>query len=220
MNRIRILVEGQTERAFVNKILSPYFYSCGVYLHALMFRRTGGICSYDRAKEIIKDSLKEDTSLVCTTMVDYYALPTEWPGRTQANRCMDYKDKAGTVEKAILEDITKQMGNTWNPVQFIPYVQMHEFEALLFSSPDKLAESLGYMNLAADFLAIRNEFATPEEINDNYDTCPSRRIENKFQDFKKIADGITAANNIGLEIMRLECPHFNEWIEKLERIGK
>jgi hypothetical protein len=101
----------------------------------------------------------------------------------------------------------------------MPYVQMHEFEALLFSSPAKLAESLGDEKLSSIFQTIRKEFSTPEEIDDNYDTCPSRRIEEVFQGFKKTINGITAASRIGLEKMRQECPHFNEWITKLEDVG-
>jgi hypothetical protein len=96
---------------------------------------------------------------------------------------------------------------------------MYEFEALLFSSPAKLAESLGIEKSIPTFMAIRNEFSNPEEINDSYDKCPSRRIEGVFQGFKKTINGITAASRIGLETMRQECPHFNEWITKLEDIG-
>ncbi len=218
MNRVRVLVEGQTEQAFVRDILKPYFDSNGVYLHAVMFRRTGGICPYSRAKEILSRSLKEDTSLICTTMVDFYGLPSDWPGRNQAKRCKDYLDKAITIESNICNDIKECLGDSFNPSRIIPYIQMHEFEALLFSSPERLAQSLGQAELSSVFQTIRNEFLNPEEINDNYDTCPSRRIEGVFQDFKKTINGIAAADQIGLDCMRKECPHFNEWITKLENL--
>ena len=123
------------------------------------------------------------------------------------------------VEGGIFEDIAGHLGSSFNPNRLMPYVQMHEFEALLFSSPLKLAESLGDKKLSSTFLTIRNEFSTPEEIDDHYDTCPSRRIEGVFEGFKKTINGITAAGRIGLETMRRECPHFNEWITKLEDIG-
>ena len=152
-------------------------------------------------------------------MVDFYGLPSDWPGRNQAKSCKNYLDKAITVENNILNDIKESLGDSFNLNRFTPYVQMHEFEALLFSSPDILAVSLGDKNLSSVFSDIRNEFSNPEEINDNYDTCPSRRIEMIFQGFKKIINGITAANRIGLETMRSECPHFNEWIKKLENPG-
>ena len=219
MNRIRILVEGQTEQAFIKNILIPYFDSRQIYLHAVKLRRQGGITPYQRAKEVIVRSLKEDAALICTTMVDFYGMPTNWPGREQANRCQKCAEKADMVEGGIFKDIAGHLGNSFNPNRLMPYVQMYEFEALLFSSPVKLAESLGDEKLSSIFQTICNEFSTPEEINDNYDTCPSRRIEGVFQGFKKTINGISAASLIGLEKMRRECPHFNEWITKLEGIG-
>ena len=219
MNRVRVLVEGQTEQAFIRDILIPYFDPRHIYLHAVKLRRQGGITPYERAKEVIVRSLKEDAALICTTMVDFYGMPADWPGRDQANRRQIYAEKADIVEVSILKNIAEHLGTSFNPNRLMPYVQMHEFEALLFSSPLKLAESLGDRKLSSIFLTIRNKFSTPEEIDDHYDTCPSRRIEGVFEGFKKTINGITAAAHIGLETMRQECPHFNEWIAKLEDIG-
>ncbi len=219
MSRIRILVEGQTEETFVNDVLSPHLNQIGIYPYALLFRRRGGSFRYEKCQKVILDALKQDKSAQITTMVDFYGMPRDWPGRNESQSCRDYQDKARRVEQALRDDIIAQMGKSWNPARFIPYVQMHEFEALLFSSPVKLAESLGDERLSSAFLTIRNEFPTPEEINDNYETCPSRRIEGVFHSFKKTIDGITAAGRIGLERMRQECPHFDEWITKLENIG-
>ena len=219
MNRVRVLVEGQTEQAFIRDILKPYFDLRRIYLHAVMLRRQGGITRYAKAKDVIVSSLKEDAALICTTMVDFYGMPADWPGRNPANHCQSYAEKAEIVEDSILEDIAGSLGNSFNTHRLMPYVQMHEFEALLFSSPVKLAESLGDKKLSSTFLTIRNKFSNPEEIDDHYDTCPSRRIEGVFEGFKKTINGITAASRIGLEKMRQECPHFNEWIAKLEDIG-
>ena len=219
MNRVRVLVEGQTEQAFIRDILRPHFDPLQIFLHAVKFRRHGGIVPYERAKEVILKSLKEDAELICTTMVDFYGMPVDWPGRKQASRCQICTEKAEKIETGILEDIAGQLGNSFNPNRLMPYVQMHEFEALLFSSPAKLAQSIGNDELSATFVGIRDQFSIPEEINDHYDTCPSRRIEGVFEGFKKAIDGISAAGRIGLETMRRECPHFNEWITKLEDIG-
>ncbi len=219
MNRVRVLVEGQTEQAFLRDILIPYFDPRQIYLHAVKIKRQGGITRYAKAKDVIIRSLKEDSALICTTMVDFYGMPADWPGRDQANRCQSYAEKADIVEGSILKDIAGHLGNSFNPRRLMPYIQMHEFEALLFSSPVKLAESLGDKKLSSTFLTIRNKFSSPEEINDHYDTCPSRQIEGVLHGFKKTINGITAASRIGLETMRQECPHFNEWITKLEDIG-
>lgn len=220
MTRVRVLVEGQTEREFVKSVLKPRLDSSSVYLHALMFRPRGGVPEYTEAKDRIVHSLKEDNGLICTTMVDYYALPKAWPGREAANSCRTVQDKAKTIEAALLAEIQKQMGQSFNPARFIPYVQMHEFEALLFSDSVSLAGCLGEEGLAEVFQGIRNACTSPEEINDNFETCPSRRIGKVYPEFKKTIDGISAASQIGLNRMRQECPHFNEWITKLESLAE
>ena len=217
MSRVRILVEGQTEETFVNEILSPHLNKIGVYSYAFLFRQKGGSFAYQRARREIINSLKEDSSLICTTMVDFYGMPKDWPGRIESQTCRNYQDKAKNVEQALLNDIVTQMGDSWNPVQFIPYVQMHEFEALLFSDVSILAES--NQRISEQLEKILQSFSNPEEINDDYNTCPSRRIKQYIENYDKRIDGIIAASKIGLDTMRQECLHFNEWIAKLENLG-
>jgi len=219
MSNIKILVEGPTEILFVNEVLKPHFYERGIYIKPFLFQKAGGVPKYSISQKQILNTVKSDPSCFCTTMVDFYGMPADWPGREEANRCQSCTEKAETVEGSILKDVSEHLENSFNPNRLMPYVQMHEFEALLFSSPLKLAESLGDKKLSSIFLTIRNEFSTPEDIDDHYDTCPSRRIEEVFEGFKKTINGITAASRIGLEKMRQECPHFNEWITKLEDIG-
>jgi len=219
MSNIKFLVEGPTEILFVNEVLKPHFYERGIYIKPFLFQKAGGVPKYSISQKQILNTVKSDPSCCCTTMVDFYGMPTDWPGREQANHCQICAEKADIVESGILKDIAGHLGNSFNPNRLMPHVQMHEFEALLFSSPAKLAESLGDEKLSSIFQTIRNEFSTPEEIDDHYDTCPSRRIEGVFESFKKTINGITAASRIGLEKMRQECPHFNEWITKLEDIG-
>ena len=216
MNRVRILVEGQTEETFVNEILSPHLNHMGIYPHAFLFRKKGGSFAYQRARKEILNSLK-GKALICTTMVDFYGMPKDWPGRTESQSCQNYQDKAQRVEQALSEDIVAQMGDSWNTAQFIPYVQMHEFEALLFSDTSILAAS--NTSVSAGLNNVLKSFSCPEEINDNYNTCPSRRIKEHIENYVKTVDGIIAARKIGLKTMRRECPHFNEWITKLENIG-
>jgi len=217
VSRVRILVEGQTEETFVNDILSPHLNQVGVYPHTFLIRKKGGSFAYQRARKEILNSLKEDKTLICTTMVDFYGMPKDWPGRIESQSCQNYQDKAQKVEQALSEDIVTQMGDSWNPAQFIPYVQMHEFEALLFSDISVLAAD--NLRISMQLACILGSFSCPEEINDNYDTCPSRRIKRHIENYVKTVDGIIATHKIGLEKMRQECPHFNTWIAKLENIG-
>ena len=219
MSRVRILVEGQTEETFVNDILSPYLNQMGVYPYAFLFCKKGGSFTYQRARQVIINSLKQDKTVICTTMIDLYGMPRDWPGRIESQSCRNYQDKAQKVEQALSEDIVAQMGNSWNPARFIPYVQMHEFEALLFSDTLILSNRASKTNVSAQLKRVLESFSCPEEINDNYNTCPSRRIKQHIENYVKIVDGIIAAREIGLEKMCDECPHFNEWITKLENIG-
>jgi len=219
VNRVRILVEGQTEETFVNEILSPHLNQIGVYPHAFLFRKKGGSFAYQRVRKEILNSLKEDNTRICTTMVDFYGMPKDWPGRVESQSCQNYQDKAQRIEQALSEDIVAQMGDSWNPAQFIPYVQMHEFEALLFSDTLILAERARDSRISAQLERILQPFSCPEEINDNYNTCPSRRIKQHIKNYVKTVDGIITARKIGLTKMRRECQHFNAWITKLENIG-
>ena len=70
--------------------------------------------------------------------------------------------------------------------------------------------------LAAQFQAIRDAFATPEEINDSPVTHPSKRVEALVPGYEKPLLGALAVLEIGLEAIRAECPHFREWLERLE----
>lgn len=217
MNRVLVLVEGDTEVSFVDYILYPEFVTKGVFLNSTLFRKKHkGSFSYQNSQKRILNSIREDSSSYVTTFVDYYKLPHDWPGRTESQTCQNYQDKAQKVEQSLCEDIISQMGESWNPAHFIPYVQMHEFEALLFSDTSILAAN--DLKVLKQLDNILQSFTCPEEINDNYNTCPSRRIKQHIESYVKTVDGIIAAQKIGLPKMRQECPHFNEWIMKLETL--
>jgi hypothetical protein len=217
MSNIKILVEGPTEVLFIKDVLKLHFHKEGISVKPFLFQEGGGVPKYPRSQKQILNTIKSDRSCYCTMMVDFYGMPKDWPGRVESQSCRNYQDKARRVEQALSEDIVTQMGDSWNPAQFIPYVQMHEFEALLFSDISVLAAD--NLRISMQLACILGSFSCPEEINDNYNTCPSRRIKLNIENYVKTVDGIIAAHKIGLETMRRECPHFNEWITKLEDIG-
>ncbi len=154
-------------------------------------------------------------------MVDYYAMPTTgskaWPGRLQASRHGSSSEKAKTVEDALSEDIALEMGSDFDRRRFIPYVAMHEFEGLLFSDCDRFAQGIGCPELTPRFQEIRDQFASPEEIDDSPDTAPSKRVAELVPGYQKPLMGSLAALNIGLNAIRSACPHFRRWLELLER---
>jgi hypothetical protein len=150
-------------------------------------------------------------------MFDYYGMPLDWPKREEAKQ-EPCAERSVMVENGMLADISGQLGSRFNCSRFVPYVQMHEFEALLFSDPRMLAEGL---ELADDtpIRHITDQFKSPEEINDSQHTAPSKRILELKPRYGKVTDGARISQKIGLDVMRAECPHFNEWIQKLEALA-
>ena len=224
MPRLLVHVEGQTEETFVNKVLGPHLASCGyVEVRPSMVgdprRSGGGITSWRRARKEILIHLRENSGCFVTTMVDYYGLPPTgkkaWPGRKRAS-WLSFPENARAVEDALLADIRDQMGNSFNPARFVPYVQMHEFEALLFSDCEQFARGIGQPCLAANFQEIRDAFNSPEEIDDSPQTAPSKRVKELMRRYQKPLTGLRALQEIGLDTIRAKCPHFRNWLRRLE----
>ena len=109
------------------------------------------------------------------------------------------------------------MGCRFDRCRFIPFVMMHEFEALLFSDCERFAIGIDRPELADSFQEIRDAFPSPEAIDDSPVTAPSKQIEALVPGYEKPLLGALAALEIGLETMRAECPHFDCWISRLER---
>ena len=152
-------------------------------------------------------------------MVDYYGLPRTgpkaWPGREEASRA-GFQAKPEVVEKALLEDVARIMGGGFDSSRFIPFVTMHEFEALLFSDCERFARGIGQPEMTSPLQEIRNAFSNPEEIDDSPDTAPSKRVIALIPGYQKPLMGTLAALEIGLVAMRAECPHFDAWLQRLE----
>ena len=229
MTRLLVHVEGQTEEQFVNELLAPHLYSFGftgisarLVGNSRQRSRRGGTKAWSTVRKEIANHLKEDPGCLATTMVDYYGMPETgpkaWPGRLQAARQGSSSEKAKTVEDALSKDLAKKMGSGFDQGRFIPYVAMHEFEALLFSDCAGFGQGIERPELTPEFQKIRDQFASPEEIDDSPDTAPSTRVEELVPGYQKPYMGSLAALQIGLNAIRSACPHFQRWLEILERL--
>lgn len=215
MKKIHILTEGQTEETFVRTVLNPYYLPKGICFSAKLATTKkvkdgpdfkGGIVSYGKVRNDILNLLK-DTSVVCvTTMIDYYGPKKNFPGVDTTNK--RGVERAKYLEQKFYEDI----GNR----KFLPFFLMHEFEALLFVSPKEIAKTLLQSNKEGELNKIRNQFNTPEEINDDPATAPSKRLLKVFPGYQKPFYGPLVTQRIGLDNIRAECEHFNSWLIKLE----
>ena len=229
MTRLLVHVEGQTEETFVNELLAPHLLQQGYSTvsarligNARLREKRGGIKAWSAVKEDICLHLQSDKGSIATTMVDYYALPASgakaWPGRAEAN-AKTHADKAATVEAALAQDLSRALALPNASPRFVPFVVLHEFEALLFSDCVAFANGISRPDLSTQFQSIRDGFATPENINDSAMTAPSKRVEALIPGYEKPLLGVLAALEIGLEKMRWECPHFAEWLGRLEAVN-
>ena len=229
MPRLLVHVEGQTEESFVNNVLRPHLVSGFGYAdvsarllgNARQRSRRGGIQGWNTVRRDIVRHLRQDPEAISTTMVDFYGMPQTgdraWPGRGRANG-MPYARKAEVVQEEIASDVAAEVDGAYQ--RFLPYVVMHEYEGLLFSAPGSFAEAIGSRELADRFQAVRDQFRTPEEINDSPATAPSKRVESLVPGYQKPIMGTIAAQRIGLDMIRKECPYFDSWVQALEHWGR
>jgi hypothetical protein len=222
--RIYIVTEGQTETNFVKQILDPWFSPRGITLIpcTLLTKNDrkagrlykGGISNYNKARNDILRCLKytKDKNVYVSTMFDFFRLPNDFPGYETSLRETDPYKKVICLESALRNDIDGE-----KPV-FIPYLQLHEFEALLFSEPNVMS-SYFFDKDTSPLLTVTHEYNNPELINGGEATSPSKRIMDCVPSYDKVTGGIAITEKIGLSILRQKCAHFNEWIACLESLS-
>ena len=229
MARLLVHVEGQTEEDFVNFVLRDYLLHCGyqsvsarIIGNARLRRRRGGIRPWLMVRKDIVNHLHEDPGCVATTMVDFYGLPQHgdraWPGRAAAVGASGHQ-KASVVEEALRDDLAHEMGTDFDITRFLPFVVVHEFEGLLFIDCAAFARGICRPDLEPSFSQIREGFATPEDIDDSPVTAPSKRVEELVPGYEKPLFGALAILEIGLDPIRVECPHFDAWLRQLESLA-
>ena len=216
--RLLIHVEGQTEESFVNNVLRPRLHGIGytsvgarLIGNAQQRARRGGAVPWSEVRRTVVRHLTGDSGAVSTTMVDYYGLPQSgaraWPGRAGAAR-LPFSEKAPAIEAMLAQDIRSKMGSNFDTRRFVPFVMMHEFEALLFSDCDRFAHGIDTPELVDEFRSIVSRFNSPEEIDDSSENAPSKRILKLVPRYEKPLFGTIAALEIGLDAMLDSCPHF------------
>lgn len=223
MSRVLMLVEGPTERAIVDHVLAPTMGVKGIYLFPRVVGKPGhkGGNKFATVRRELKALIRQEPDSAVTTLFDYYGLADDWPGVNAAKR-KSVHDVPNIIESAVLEAMKNDIGHDFNPEKFIPYIQLHEIESLLFAGPEEMASIFGKQHLAAKFKQIVEECGGCENINNNPESAPSKRIQNLCPEYKKgrsvNAHAYRIAQRIGVQRMRDQCPHFHEWLRKLENI--
>ncbi|NLY14761.1 MAG: DUF4276 family protein [Gammaproteobacteria bacterium] len=220
MIRVHVICEGQTEEMFVNELLQPVFIPKGIFLLPALVGKPGhkgGNFKFERLYADVEKRLLGDTTSFCTTFFDYYGLPQSFPGKSADDSHTDIASKADAIQHAMTLELSKKLGDDAMR-RFIPFVQMYEFEALLFSDPVAFAKGIDKSELEIQLAKIAEQFETPEHINNSPDTAPSKRIEALIPGYEKPILGSLAALEVGLQAIRSSCPLFNSWLEKLEAL--
>jgi hypothetical protein len=222
-----VFCEGRTEQGFCNQVLAPHLYGFGfewIPSIPVAFSRKkgiihrGGIRSYGPMRADMMNTMKRPSAqapdVFFTTMIDVYGLPRGFPGKSRHTRNpRNPMPFVHALEKEFARDI--------NHPRFLPYLQLHEYETLLFANPD--AFEIAFDDCAAAIAALRaiaDAVPTIEHIDDGRSTAPSKRVIAVLPAYEglKASAGPDIATIIGLPTLRQKCPHFNEWIKKLEQL--
>lgn len=205
MNRLVIVCEGQTEREFCNDVLRPFFANKGIDVSAPLIKHSkGGIVAWSHLKKQIENHLHEGAYV--STFIDYYGIKRQYdfPGWDKSKEIADKRERLMFVLRCMLEDIPSDIN-----YRFIPYIQLHEFEGLLFSDVSAFKKSFDETEMDFDKIkTMAEEAENPEMINDGPETAPSKRILKAVPGYDKVIYGNCLAMEIGLDnISVLFIPH-------------
>lgn len=219
MKRLVIICEGQTEKEFCKHVLYPHFLQKDILVtYPLIMRTNGGIVKWPLLETEIKNYLRNDREAYVTTLIDLYGIKAKhnFPGWIESKSQVNKTDRITFLEG--------QMKNSISPslrFRFLPYIQLHEFEGLLFNNIDVFDNNFEPQELTNrdELITIIKNNPNPELINDGATTAPSKRLERLIIGYNKVVYGATLAEEIGLANIRSKCPRFNGWITRLEAIG-
>lgn len=223
MTDVIVVCEGQTEEAFVKRILYPSLFRRNVFVQPRLIassrRAKGGALNAQRVLRYLRNVLLERSDTYVTTFFDLYGLPADFPGRPPTTTHGEPLLLAREVEARFSEAVIGHTG--CRPERFIPHIQPYEFESLLFSDPTAFAEAEpDWQTFASRLVAARQVAISPEHINDGPDTHPSARLQTlRRPRYRKIAHGTMISTWIGIHRMRSECRHFNQWLKRMERLS-
>lgn len=213
MKRLIIVCEGPTEHEFCMDVLSPVFLKEDIYIDAPLVKKSnGGIVPWQNIKRQIENHLHEGNAYV-SILVDYYGIKDSYnfPGWEKSKSISSKVDKLDYLCTMMKADITSELAS-----RFIPYIQIHEFESLLFSDISVFRNN--FDNHEMEFSKLEdaiNEFPNPEDINSRPTLAPSKRLLDAINGYEKVVYGSCLAEEIGLEMILKKCPLFNKWFSTL-----
>jgi hypothetical protein len=172
----------------------------------------GGVARYGQVRGDLGRLLRDTNACVITTLFDYYGLPRDFPG--MANR------PTGAARRRV-EHVEAAWAAVVADARFVPHLVLHEFEAWVYADPSRLEPWMfnDDPKVIAAIAAIAAAHPTPEDIDEGPQTAPSKRLLDVFPAYQKVLHGPVAVDAIGIDRMRAVCPHFAQWLSRLEIAG-
>jgi hypothetical protein len=217
MKRLIIICEGPTEVEFCKVVLEPFFLEKSIFIQTPLIKKSGGgIIPWPSLKVQIQKHLHEPDVFV-TTLFDYYGIPDNYgyPAWLESKLIIDKNKRMDFLEAAMRREIHENQ-----QLRFLPYLQLHEFEGLLFNNIEVFDQHISpkEFNTREELIRTIENFPNPELINDTIATAPSNRLKKLILGYNKVVYGSILAESIGLKRMREKSPRFNKWIEILSLI--
>jgi hypothetical protein len=215
MKRIIIICEGETEQAFCKDVLSPHFFNQNIIIEYPTIKKSGGgMVSWAALQKQIENHLIQDTQAIVSTLIDFYGIldTHKFPKWEEAKRILNKSERLSFLETAMQAALHDAIA-----YRFTPYLQLHEFEGLLFSNMavfEMLFDKKEFKNYDLLKKTIA-EFPNPEDINEGATTAPSKRLTQILDRYDKTLYGSILAEAIGLNQIREKCPRFNNWLNVL-----
>lgn len=227
MKHLYIIVEGETELAFVNRLLIPYLVAQGLHTHiqAIMIAIKGGghgFNNIEHFKKTVRPLLFIPEMPVITTMIDHYGINSEkkLPNYTHCIKEIEVEKRIQCMEQS-LDNAVKSITPGYR--YFIPNILRHEMETLLFANPSE-GFDLESETIKSAVQAIYNEFENIEDINSTPEGAPSKRLikiyETEGKIYSKVTDGIDIAELTGINTILDKCPRFKKWVERVIEMVK
>jgi len=226
MKQLNVFCEGPTEQGFCVQVLQPHLFPRGDGLiHTLAVGEKdhlhvygiGRRSKYDRVRKFMHNVIKqrEGKNVYFTSLFDLYALPNDFPGvATNVRNSADPTPYVLALEEAFRQDV--------DYYRFVPYLQLHEYETMLFADPEMFR--ISFENCESEIQQLKTIAASEpsiELIDDGQHTAPSKRIIDTIPEYRgrKTTAGPDIAEAIGITAIRAKCPHVDAWIVQLENLA-
>lgn len=218
MKRIIIICEGPTEVEFCKDVLYRHFFAKKIIIQTPLIKKSGGgIVPWSTFKHQIENHLKQDPTAVVTTLIDYYGIHSKYqfPKWDEAHKETDKSNRMSILENGMTDSVSNDLSN-----RFLPYIQLHELEGLLFNNIEVFTNNIPSADFTdmAELINTIERYPNPELINDTPNNAPSYRLLRLIKGYNKIVYGAILAEQIGLVKIRAKSPRFNQWITALETI--